>query len=298
MEKIGGLLVENLVPGPLHLMALPELSSPATPVLSPNNVLALSLYYRWALQALSAMSFFHQHGIFLRVFSSQMVWLRSDFSLAITGFINAVTNDDYPYTNSSEEHLRDQTSREYYDELPCEDDGMVTDEWIRYDEDGKEIPGIKEDLFQWATFVWRLMTNGEQSCGYESWEPNSPRPGDSVADYGQNADTRKAAMLQRAADGLEWQQLEEEQLGKVLVKAWNGGYESVEEVTKDVQMVAETISMSVIADEIDIGTPWENALEVVEGKGEVFTRELRLKTCDMARIDGWMLVQATERGPV
>jgi hypothetical protein len=286
------------VPGPLHLMALPELSSTATPVLSPNDVLALSLYYRWALQVLSAMSFFHQHGIFLRVFSSQMVWLRSDFSLAITGFINAVTNNDYPYTDSGEEYLRNQSSKEYYDELPCEDDGMITDEWIRYEENGKEIPGVKEDLFQWATFVWRLMTNGEQTHDYDSGDPNSPRSGDPVADYGQNADTLKAAMLQRAADGLEWQQLEEERLGKVLVKAWNGGYESVEEVTKDVQMVAEMIGMSVIADEIDIGMPWEDALEVVEERSGVLTRELRFTTCEVARIDGWMLVQATERGPV
>ena len=49
----------------------------------------LSLYYRWALQVLSAFSFLHSRSIYVRSFSSRFVWLRSDFSLAITGFICA-----------------------------------------------------------------------------------------------------------------------------------------------------------------------------------------------------------------
>jgi len=68
----------------MDILALKE---PGAATSNLNDILVLALYYRWALQALSAMSFFHDHGIFLRVSTSQMVWLRYDFSLAITGFI-------------------------------------------------------------------------------------------------------------------------------------------------------------------------------------------------------------------
>lgn len=63
------------------------------------------------------------------------------------------------------------------------------------------------------------MTNGEEMGLYGPCEPNSPRPDDPVADYGQNKDTLESVMHQRDIDGLMWQKLEEERLGKVLVKA-------------------------------------------------------------------------------
>lgn len=283
-EKIGGLLLEKLTPGPMHRMGLPALEVPTAANLNSKDVLVLSLYYRWALQALSAMSFFHRRGIFLRVFTSQMVWLRSDLSLAITCFINAVTTDEYPYANSTIDYRRNQTSEAYYDELPCEDDGMITDEAFRYQANGEEIPGVKEDLFELATFLWRLMTSGEETDSGWSDDPISPRSDDPVADYGQNQDTLKAALCQRAADGLEWQQLEEARLGKVIVKAWSGGYESVEDVVKDVTYVATTIGISVIGDEIDIGTPWEDVLGVVDEKTRHSHQRLRFRAIDALNV--------------
>ena len=146
-----------------------------------------------------------------------MVWVRSDFSLAITGFINAIHRSEFMYTSDVRGY---RTSEEYNAELPREDDGMVSDEWLTYeDENGSEVPGVKEDLFQWATFVWRLMTIGEQLHPHWLWHPNSLRPDDPVADYGQNKDTLEAAMRERDAKGNMWQELEEERLGRVLVKA-------------------------------------------------------------------------------
>jgi hypothetical protein len=289
-EKIGGLLLEKLTPGPIRLIDLPVLQAPMAANPNTRDVLVLSLYYRWAQQSLSAMSFFHHRGIFLRVFTSQMVWLRSDFSLAITGFINAVTTNDYPYTRSTIYHRRNHTSRAYDEEVPREDDGMTTDEGFRYEENGEEIPSVKEDLFDWATFVWRLMTSGEETNSSWPDDPNSPRSDDPVADYGQNQDTLKAALCQRATDGLEWQQLEEARLGNVLVKAWSGGYEGAGDVMRDVAAVAEKIGINVAEDEVDIGAAWEDVLEVVERKVGFCDRQLQFKSPAMERLDPWTCV--------
>lgn len=289
-EKIGGLLLEKLTPGPMCLLDIPALRVPKAATSDAKDVLVLALYYRWALQALSAMSFFHNRGIFLRVFTSQMVWLRSDFSLAIAGFINAVTTDDYPYTKSTIAHRRNETSRAYYEELPREDDGMVTDESLRYEENGEEVPGVKEDLFEWATFVWRLMLSDEDTGLV--WPNNStcPRSDIPIADYGQNRDTLEAALWQRAADDLEWQQLEGARLGRVLAKAWNGGYESARDVMKDIAATAETIGIRVTEDEVDVGGAWEDIFEVVEGKFGFCDRQLRFNTLATERLDPWPFV--------
>jgi hypothetical protein len=48
----------------------------------------LALYYRWALQSLSALSYFHSRSVYPTFFSATNVWLRPDYSIAITGFIS------------------------------------------------------------------------------------------------------------------------------------------------------------------------------------------------------------------
>lgn len=98
------------------------------------------------------------------------------------------------------------------------------------------------------------MKNGEEMGSYGPCEPNSPRPRGPVAYYGQNKDTLESVMHQRDTDGLMWQKREEERLGKVLVKAWDGGYEGADDVVKHVTAIAETTDVNVIEDEIDIGT--------------------------------------------
>lgn len=62
---------------------------------------------------------------------------------------------------------------------------------------------------------------------------------------------------------------------------------------KHVAAVAETIGVNVIEDEVDIGTAWDDVLEVVERKGGLWNRESRLKalkTLKRAHTDGWTFV--------
>jgi hypothetical protein len=61
--------------------------------MSREDRIMLSLYYRWALQALSAIKFAHSRSVFFRNFCYKLVWLRSDFSLAITGFFCAAVRE-------------------------------------------------------------------------------------------------------------------------------------------------------------------------------------------------------------
>ena len=89
----GSLLIERLWPGPFNL-TLPVMTVPVSADPGRNDKTMLSLYYRWALQSLSALGALHSRGIHLRTFSSQMMWLRSDYSLALTGFVGAEIADD------------------------------------------------------------------------------------------------------------------------------------------------------------------------------------------------------------
>jgi hypothetical protein len=66
---IPSVVVERLSPGPLKSLALPTLTVPVLDSPSLNDNILLSLYYRWALQALSAIGFLHSHSIFIKFFS-------------------------------------------------------------------------------------------------------------------------------------------------------------------------------------------------------------------------------------
>jgi hypothetical protein len=81
-------IVEKLIPGPIRF-SLPSMTVPILVTGSWEDTVMLSLYYRWVLQALSAFKFLHSRSVYLKSFSSEFVWLRSDYSLAITGFISA-----------------------------------------------------------------------------------------------------------------------------------------------------------------------------------------------------------------
>jgi len=87
-EAGDGIVVEKLCPGPLSF-TIPVMTVPVAQTISQEDKIILSLYYRWALQALSAFRFMHSRSVYVGFFSSQLVWIRSDFSLAVTGFISA-----------------------------------------------------------------------------------------------------------------------------------------------------------------------------------------------------------------
>ncbi|KAF3043817.1 hypothetical protein E8E12_010549 [Didymella heteroderae] len=164
--------------------------------------------------------------------------LRPDSSFAITNFTKVVSKDDYRYAESTINYRPNQTSREYYKDVPREDDGMTTNEGLQYEHNKREIPGVKGDLSEWATLVWRLMTLGEVTgAGLMTLEARNPM--NLLWYMGKTRIRSKLWMCQKAIDGLEWRQLGEERLGKLLVKAWSSGYECTKEAMKDVQTVAE-----------------------------------------------------------
>ncbi|KAF2111821.1 hypothetical protein BDV96DRAFT_498756 [Lophiotrema nucula] len=202
----GSVLVEKLAPGPLDALTLPILT----------------------------LAFLHSHNINIKFFSSKTVWLRSDYSLAITGFISAVIDhqeDDYG-----------------------EDGGWAGNEAIMFDDSVESIRGsVKEDLFYWATFVWRLLTNDHTSSAHwkhgEMWEPVLPLEGGPP-----KTDPDVYKILAERHQASLFQELEEERLGPLLVAVWKGQYESVEEVKEEVKRMASKVGIELVGDdEVDVG---------------------------------------------
>ncbi|KAF1923448.1 uncharacterized protein M421DRAFT_425820 [Didymella exigua CBS 183.55] len=248
----GSLLVERLWPGPFDFK-LPVMTVPVPAKRDRNDQTMLSLYYRWALQGLAALAALHSRGIYLRTFSSQMVWLRSDYSLALTGFVGAeIAGDETDYG----------------------DGGRVREELMEFDEEA--IHGcVKEDIYYWATFVWRLMTNDytddPPSVGTGCWEPCCPVEG-GCKPYDDNREAFDERFLNNV-----WQELEEARLGKVLVNAWNRKYTTVDEVAENIRSIASNMNIAVIDDEVEIDGKWEDVFEVVETGLRPHARILRFK---------------------
>jgi hypothetical protein len=120
----GSVVVEKTRFGPFDI-TLPAMTVPVPETPTRMDRVMLSLYYRWALQGLSALSFLHSHSVFMRAFSSQQIWLRSDLSLALAGFVSAdITGDT----------------------MDCGEGGIISDETMTYD-DTAVHGSIKEDIF-------------------------------------------------------------------------------------------------------------------------------------------------------
>jgi hypothetical protein len=95
-----------------------------------NNLIRLDLKFQplvlsWALQLLSALKFVHSHNILYGTLEIRSFWLSKDLSLLLVGFMDAAFHDGYGYQGYS------------------------------------SVPNIsvKSDLYGWALFVYRLMTN-------------------------------------------------------------------------------------------------------------------------------------------
>jgi hypothetical protein len=245
-------MLERVFPGPFDL-TLPTMNVPVSSSQNTNDKLMLSLYYRWALQDLSALSVLHSNKIYLRTFSSQQIWLRSDFSLALSGFVGADITGD----------------RTDYDE-----GGYVHHEVMEFDQDA--LHGcVAEDIFYWATFVWRLMTNDytdqSPSAKTHCWEPCCPTKGD-CKPYDKNRDV----FDERYLNGM-WQELEEARLGSVLVKAWKRKYASADEIAGEVRSIAESMDIKVDEDEVEVERKWEDVFEVIETGPRPQARRLEFK---------------------
>ena len=88
------------------------------------------LVLNWALQLLSALKFIHLHNILYGTLYNRSFWLSSDLSLLLMGFMDAAFRDGYGYRG--------------YSSVPN--------------------VSVKSDLYGWALFVYRLMTNN-----YHDW---------------------------------------------------------------------------------------------------------------------------------
>ncbi|KAI4619386.1 uncharacterized protein J4E87_007636 [Alternaria ethzedia] len=219
-------------------------------------------------------------------FSSQLVWIRPDFSLAVTGFISATAPEieDEFWKDAAEcsKAIRQESGLPE----PCDPDNMASEcnwsdgEWVGDDmiydgpfddtpEHGVSSGSVKADLFYWATFVWRLMANDFTAISPSRrgprgglWEPTYPMEGGHII---EDAPDLSEIMRERERRKL-FQQLERARLGHVLFSAWNEQYSTVDEVVHDIELAAADVGITISGDEVDIGKKWEDVFEFKDGR--------------------------------
>ncbi|KAF3483529.1 uncharacterized protein GIQ15_02853 [Arthroderma uncinatum] len=262
-----GFCLERLTPGPLDNIRFPPLSLPISAPSTQNRML-LALYYRWALQSLSALHFMHTKSVYLTAVGNTFTWLRSDMSIAITGLTCAASPmlvpewDDHGEAGKFIYQIVRLSHRAYGEGPECFPAG-----------NGDLQHNAAYDLFEWAKWIWRLMTNyhstspPREPC-YSDWSPILPiDPASwpeftSFGQFGEYAEERN----RRGA----WQELEEERLGPILLKAWNQEYQSAEQAMQDVQEVIKKMGMKLIGeDEVELEevSRWEDFFDIFDAAG-------------------------------
>ncbi|CAN9280107.1 unnamed protein product [Alternaria alternata] len=269
------------------------MTTPVQETPSREDKIMLALYYRWALQALSALSFFHSRSVYLTFFSSRNVWLRSDFSLAITGFISVEGPelDADALRDAWKQSKRDERQERDYQAFVAgrTQEPEPSDE--ESNEDSEEIPeGFSES---WNEGEWA----GDGNALFYDDYFNIKYPREAEAPWKRDIDWSPFSSpggrpTEEAADWRDQLQvLEQARLGSVLLKAWKGEYESAEQAAEDIRKIAEEVGINVVSstvevgddwmklfkDEVDIGEPWENIFELDEAQKKWGTRTLRFK---------------------
>ncbi|GES63598.1 hypothetical protein ATEIFO6365_0007028500 [Aspergillus terreus] len=241
-----GYLLEKLEPGPLARTTLPPLAMfPSSRPQRERDPLLL-LYYRWALQSLSILVFLHEQSLYLMDFSFATIWIRDDLSIALNGFLSAtIPTDKWPYSPNTARY-----EEEYYSARNPATCGFP------------EL-GPKLDLSDWATFIWRCMTDA-----FTRDAPLWSEPTDLPAD-GDLGEHHKST----------FQLLDEEWLGPILVKAWQGEYENAQEILQDVRLYLEKTEVRMEEDEVlpDQGS-WQDIFTVVKTEDARWHREIRYCT--------------------
>jgi len=189
----------------------------------------LALHQRWALQYLAACRHVHSKGIVLHAPNvEESIWLRTDFSLVVAmAFVTASCSE----LGVQARHWVTGGSLE----SPFEPEvDYVTSELDEVEVRVHEQP--KTDLYNWACWVHKLMTDCE-SLGEES---DDEEDGDELIDE-------------------DWPVLRDEQLGPCLVKAWKGEYESAEDALQEVSAVLAGCGRVLVDGEEDeiAGFDWE-----------------------------------------
>ncbi|KAH6714974.1 hypothetical protein BKA61DRAFT_480978 [Leptodontidium sp. MPI-SDFR-AT-0119] len=156
------------------------------------NTTYLPLVLNWALQALSGLAFIHSHeNFYYKDLSIYNCWLSSDLFLSLIGFLNADFRDQQGCLHAGFGSFRGPTLR-----------------LTRI----KPHASVKSDLFDWATFVYTLMTNKEPE--------RDP--------FNAYLDVPKQI---RAKD---YPQLSEHVMGKIVRKCWLQEYQNAMDVRRDV----------------------------------------------------------------
>ncbi|PGH23613.1 hypothetical protein AJ80_02394 [Polytolypa hystricis UAMH7299] len=147
--------LERLFPGPFTKISLPSLTLPVVVVasaMSKQYRTLLSLYYRWALQTLSALQYIHSQSIYLTDFSSQSIWIRDDLSAAVTGYINAhVSTMVLVPRYGGKDGLEEVWVHEEQLQASDADEGHSAENTTYHDANPQTGFCVKYDLFDWAT---------------------------------------------------------------------------------------------------------------------------------------------------
>ena len=111
-----------------------------------------------------------------------------------------------------------------------------------FPEDSRNAGLVKGDLFDWAAWVYALMTGGEDFV--------------------------------RGVDG-QWPQLSEDMLGPVLVRAAIGEYETAREMLQDVQRTVQESGVTILGEYGDelVGCDWQTVFAVRDNE-LVLSREI------------------------
>lgn len=236
-----GYRLERLSPGPIP-WTLPQPNSPAV----------MALYQSWALQILSALTFLHSHGVYLNGLTNETLWLREDFTVAIARLIKA-----------SCANLRDggnvQGSTSWAEE------GELDSQWslsavksfapnLR-EERGLHLFGdFRSDLFDWATWAWRLFTGQKDLTGGDLDRSDQ----EEARDY----DRRRKQLA--SGTFTNFPQSSETGLGSVLNQAWKGMYASAEDALADTKRVLRNGGANIDVDEVQ-GFNWPDHFEIIKG---------------------------------
>jgi hypothetical protein len=199
-----------------------------------KNMAVLGLYQRWALQMLSVLQYSHANNVFMNNVGCD-VWLRQDLSIVIPNMT---------YAGCVELEIPERTCPSTVLESP----------WA----DVRELYGsVKNDLFDWASWVFGLMTDKE--------DPLSSHQ--NIETAAEDTDSRYNELTRKVVCGEfeAWPQLDDRLLGSVIVKAWRGKYDSMDQAMQDAQQAIRACGHRVIGeyqDEVE-GYDWEHEFEVV-----------------------------------
>ncbi|THY30375.1 hypothetical protein D6D01_03261 [Aureobasidium pullulans] len=174
------------------------------PFSHPNDVV-LALYQRWALQMLSALKYLHLKNIFLNNVGNNL-WLRADYSIAIANMTSAGCTEPLIPGRKSPPMGLEST-------------------WAA---DADDPGSVKNDLFDWASWMFALMTGNEDSLLMHMGISGHVTSG--TEDFDKHVSLCHDVAL---GNFDAWPQLDEKLLGSVILIAWRGGVESADQAMQE-----------------------------------------------------------------